>query len=57
LLNHIIGEELPVVSSDGKQILSNSDPFTGQAAWFDTRVRIYKADARSRRSPSRSSRR
>jgi len=45
LLNHIISEELPVVSSDGKQILSNSDPLTGQAAWFDTRVRIYKADA------------
>ncbi|MCL4746854.1 MAG: hypothetical protein KJZ83_15790, partial [Burkholderiaceae bacterium] len=24
--------------------LSNSDPVTGQAAWYDVRVRIYKAD-------------
>ncbi|WP_462321284.1 sulfite dehydrogenase subunit SoeA [Halochromatium sp.] len=45
LLNHIISEELPLVSSDGKQVLSNSDPLTGQAAWFDTRVRISKAEA------------
>ncbi len=38
LLNHIIPEKL----DDG--ILSNSDPVTGQAAWFDLRVRIYKAE-------------
>jgi hypothetical protein len=44
LLNHIIGEELPVTSSDGGMVLSNSDPITGQAAWFDVRVRIYKAE-------------
>ncbi len=37
LLNHVITEELP----DG---LSNSDPVTGQAAWFDCRVRITKAE-------------
>ncbi len=37
LLNHIIPEKL----SDGA--LSNSDPVTGQAAWFDLRVRISKA--------------
>jgi anaerobic selenocysteine-containing dehydrogenase len=34
LLNHLISEELP----GG---ISNSDPVTGQAAWYDVRVRIY----------------
>jgi hypothetical protein len=29
-------------SSAGPAI-SNSDPITGQAAWYDVRVRIYKA--------------
>ncbi|MCP4387983.1 MAG: hypothetical protein GY802_06790, partial [Gammaproteobacteria bacterium] len=24
---------------------SNSDPVTGQAAWYDVRVRVYKAEA------------
>ena len=43
LLNHVISEELPP-SADG-QHLSNSDPITGQAAWYDVRVRIYKAGA------------
>jgi hypothetical protein len=43
LLNHLISEELPP-SSDGAS-LSNSDPITGQAAWYDVRVRIYKAEA------------
>jgi anaerobic selenocysteine-containing dehydrogenase len=42
LLNHIISEELPTCES-GRH-LSNSDPVTGQAAWFDVRVKIYKAD-------------
>lgn len=42
LLNHLISEELP--EPDGRRI-SNSDPITGQAAWFDVRVRIYKAEA------------
>ena len=42
LLNHIISEELtPQV--DG-QCYSNSDPVTGQAAWYDVRVRIYKVE-------------
>ena len=41
LLNHLIAEELP---SQGKlKHLSNSDPITGQAGWYDVRVRIYKA--------------
>ena len=42
LLNHLISEELPA-AADGSR-LSNSDPVTGQAGWYDVRVRIYKAD-------------
>jgi anaerobic selenocysteine-containing dehydrogenase len=41
LLNHLISEELP--ASGAGAHLSNSDPITGQAAWYDVRVRIYKA--------------
>ena len=41
LLNHLISES--VRSSTGER-LSNSDPITGQAAWYDLRVRIRKAD-------------
>jgi anaerobic selenocysteine-containing dehydrogenase len=41
LLNHVISEELPA-SADGEH-LSNSDPVTGQAGWYDVRVRISKA--------------
>jgi anaerobic selenocysteine-containing dehydrogenase len=41
LLNHLISEELPP-SADGDH-LSNSDPVTGQAGWFDVQVRIYPA--------------
>ncbi|MEK7206518.1 MAG: molybdopterin oxidoreductase family protein, partial [Pseudomonadota bacterium] len=43
LLNHVITEELPP-TPEGEH-LSNSDPITGQAGWYDVRVRIYKADA------------
>jgi len=42
LLNHLIKEELP--TANGKTV-SNSDPITGQAAWYDVRVRIYPAGA------------
>ena len=42
LLNHLISEELPE-HKEGKH-LSNSDPITGQAAWYDVRVRVYKAE-------------
>jgi anaerobic selenocysteine-containing dehydrogenase len=42
LLNHLISEELP--SQPEGEHLSNSDPVTGQAGWYDVRVRIYKAD-------------
>ncbi len=41
LFNHLIPEFLPR-AGDGAR-LSNSDPVTGQAAWFDLRVRIRKA--------------
>ena len=44
LLNHLIADELPA-SRPTARALSNSDPITGQAAWYDVRVRIYKADA------------
>jgi anaerobic selenocysteine-containing dehydrogenase len=42
LLNHIIHELLPP-RGDGLR-WANSDPVTGQAAWFDLRVAITKAD-------------
>lgn len=43
LLNHLISEELPKAPGSGPGHYSNSDPITGQAAWYDVRVRIYKA--------------
>jgi sulfite dehydrogenase (quinone) subunit SoeA len=43
LLNHLISEELPMAGSDLK--VSNSDPVTGQAGWYDVRVRIEPAGA------------
>jgi anaerobic selenocysteine-containing dehydrogenase len=43
LLNHLISEEL-LPHQDGDH-LSNSDPVTGQAAWYDLQVRVYKAAA------------
>jgi len=42
LLNHLIHELLPP-KGDGLR-WSNSDPVTGQAAWYDLRVRIEKAE-------------
>jgi anaerobic selenocysteine-containing dehydrogenase len=42
LLNHLISEELRA-DGNGKRF-SNSDPITGQAAWYDVRVRIRKAE-------------
>ena len=40
LLNHLISELLPA-AADGRR-MANSDPVTGQASWFDLRVRIEK---------------
>jgi anaerobic selenocysteine-containing dehydrogenase len=42
LLNHLIPELLG--SAEEGRMQSNSDPVTGQAAWYDLRVRIEKAD-------------
>jgi anaerobic selenocysteine-containing dehydrogenase len=42
LLNHLISESLP--PRVGERRMTNSDPITGQAAWFDLRVRITRAD-------------
>jgi anaerobic selenocysteine-containing dehydrogenase len=39
LLNHLIADEIP----GGERSVSNSDPVTGQAGWYDVRVRIYPA--------------
>ncbi len=41
LLNHLISESTRAKSGER---FSNSDPITGQAAWYDLRVRIGKAD-------------
>lgn len=42
LLNHLISEELP----DGQGgMVSNSDPITGQAGWYDVRIRLTPAHA------------
>ena len=43
LLNHLIAELLP--EREGGYRFSNSDPITGQAAWYDLRVRIEPAPA------------
>ena len=40
LLNHVIGELLPEAHGYTQ---ANADPITGQAAWFDLRVRVTKA--------------
>ncbi|MET0481639.1 MAG: molybdopterin oxidoreductase family protein [Aestuariivirgaceae bacterium] len=42
LLNHLISELLPRRAAGRRW--SNSDPVTGQAAWYDLRVRIEKAE-------------
>jgi anaerobic selenocysteine-containing dehydrogenase len=42
LLNHLISDELPFGESG---TISNSDPVTGQAGWYDVRVRIRPAAA------------
>ena len=45
LLNHLISEELPMTDAQGiTRQISNSDPVTGQAGWYDVRVRLRPAD-------------
>jgi sulfite dehydrogenase (quinone) subunit SoeA len=50
LLNHLIHELLPP-KGDGHR-WSNSDPITGQAAWFDLRVRIEMVTAPAEAQPN-----
>ena len=50
LLNHLIHELLPP-KGDGLR-WANSDPITGQAAWFDLRVKIAKATAPNESQPT-----
>ncbi len=45
LLNHLISDITP------RGDYANADPVTGQAAWFDLRVRISRADARQDSAP------
>jgi anaerobic selenocysteine-containing dehydrogenase len=49
LMNHLIHELLPA-RKDGMR-WSNSDPVTGQAAWYDLRVRLEKAEAGAASEP------
>jgi anaerobic selenocysteine-containing dehydrogenase len=49
LLNHLISDLLPP-KGDGMRY-SNSDPVTGQAAWFDLRVRVEKVEAPAEAQP------
>ena len=46
LLNHLIDELLP--AGGGGHALRQSDPVTGQAAWYDLRVRLEQAGRRPR---------
>ena len=50
LLNHLIHELLPP-KGDGLR-WANSDPITGQAAWFDLRVKIAKATSPNESQPN-----
>ena len=50
LLNHLIHELLPP-KGDGLR-WANSDPVTGQAAWFDLKVKIEKAAAPAESQPA-----
>lgn len=49
LLNHLIPELLPPDARGHRP--SNSDPVTGQAAWYDLRVRLERVPARTRSAP------
>ncbi|MBA2412879.1 MAG: formate dehydrogenase, partial [Burkholderiaceae bacterium] len=45
LLNHLISDELPHPDGEPDHRISNSDPITGQAGWYDVRVRLSPAAA------------
>ncbi|WP_018142300.1 molybdopterin oxidoreductase family protein [Thioalkalivibrio sp. ALJ7] len=44
LMNHLISELLPK-KGDAIDAITNSDPVTGQAAWYDLKVKITPVDA------------
>jgi sulfite dehydrogenase (quinone) subunit SoeA len=48
LINHLISELLP--AREGGYRYANADPVTGQAAWYDLRVRIEKVPAAEARN-------
>ena len=52
LLNHLIAEHLPQRADGGRRI-TNSDPVTGQAAWFDVRVRGRRSARPAKRARGR----
>ena len=41
LLNHLIADLLP--GTEAERAVANADPVTGQAAWYDLKVRVVKA--------------
>jgi sulfite dehydrogenase (quinone) subunit SoeA len=49
LLNHLIPDHRRAA---GGRRLANADPATGQAAWYDLRVRLERIPARSRSAPA-----
>lgn len=49
LLNHLIRELLP--QNEGGHRRANSDPITGQAAWFDLRVSIERVEPAAQSEP------
>lgn len=49
LVNHLIDELLP--PQPGGYRYANADPVTGQAAWYDLRVKIEKASAQEISDP------
>ena len=44
--DHLISEHLPSHARDDGRRLTNSNPVTGQAAWYDVRVRLTRARRR-----------
>jgi sulfite dehydrogenase (quinone) subunit SoeA len=53
LLNHVIAEFLPDQDNTGRDAArqANADPVTGQAAWYDLRVRVEKAAGAEQTEP------
>ena len=50
ILNHLITDELPAAGAG--TTMSNADPVTGQAGWYDVRVRIYPAEPKEVKATS-----